>query len=109
MDLMSWSNERDNLVDVRITPWPGARLRLVFHDFHLDQRADKWAYFGYRIADNLHDRIGREYDLILTTNPTSWLKVMAFYGHFTAGDFIEKNNIAHNNADRMVLQLSFQW
>ena len=109
MDLMSWSNERDNLVDVRITPWPGSRLRFVFHDFHLDQRADKWAYFGYRVPNNRYDRIGREYDLILTANPMTWLKVMAFYGHFTAGDFVEKNHIARNNADRMVLQLCFQW
>ncbi len=109
MDLMSWSNMADNQIDIRFTPWPGCNLRLGYHDFRLDEKADKWAYFGYRIDNNQYDRIGNEYDIILTTTPTTWLNVMAFYGHFCAGDFIEKNNIAGNNADRMVLQLNFSF
>ncbi len=109
MDLMSWSNMVDNQVDFRFSPLEGYRLRIGFHDFHLDKKADKWAYFGYRIDNNRHDHIGNELDIILKCNPLKWLKVMAFYGHFWAGDFIRKNDIAHNDADRMVLQLTLNF
>ena len=107
MDLMSWTNMVDNQIDFRFTPWPGYTIRLGYHDFHLDQKADKWGYFGYRVEGNQYDHIGNEMDFILTTDPFKWLNVMAFYGHFCAGDFVEKNDIAHNNADRIVLELNF--
>ena len=109
MDLMSWSNMVDNHVDFRFTPWEGYRLRIAFHDFYLDKKADKWAYFGYRIAGNRYDHVGNELDFILKCKPVKWLNIMAFYGHFWSGDFIRKNDIAHNDADRMVIQLFFDF
>jgi hypothetical protein len=58
MDLMSWSNMVDNQVDLRFSPIEGYRIRIGFHDFHLDKKADKWAYFGYKVAENRYDHIG---------------------------------------------------
>jgi len=109
MDLMNWSNMRDTMLDVRLAPAEKVSLRLVWHDFRLDQAADKWGYFGYRVQENRYDRIGQEFDLILKVKPVQWLSVMAFYGHFRAGDFIRRNAIAENDADRAVLQLTFSW
>jgi hypothetical protein len=109
MDLMSWSNMIDNHIDIHLTPWQGYNFRVVYHDFYLDEKADKWAYFGYKVANNLYDHVGNEFDIILTCKPFSRLKVMAFYGHFRAGDFITKNDIAQNDADRMVVQLNFSF
>ena len=109
MDLMSWSNMVSNQLDLVFNVWPKYNLRITFHDFHLDEKADKWAYFGYQVADNRYDHIGNEIDFILTGTPADWLKIMLFYGHFNAGDFVTKNNISQNNADRLVLQLVFDF
>ena len=109
MDLMSWSNMVDNHVDFRFEPWVGYNLLIAFHDFHLDKKADKWAYFGYKVAGNRYDHIGNELDIILKCHPVKWLRIMAFYGHFWSGDFVRRNDIAHNDADRMVLQLFFEF
>ena len=109
MDLMSWSNMVDNQLDLQIKIWSPYFLRICYHDFHLDEKADKWAYFGYQVKDNKYDAVGNEIDFILTGSPVDWLNVMLFYGHFQAGDFITKNAIAQNNADRVVLQLIFHF
>jgi hypothetical protein len=109
MDLVSWSNMIDNQVDLYLDIWPGYRLRLCYHDFHLDKKNDKWAYFGYGIENNRYDHVGNEIDIVLTGKPYKWLDIMLFYGHFRAGNFVTKNDIAQNNADRAVLQLVFHF
>jgi hypothetical protein len=109
MDLMSWSNMVSNQLDLVFNVLPKYDFRITFHDFHLDEKADKWAYFGYQVTDNRYDHVGNEIDFILTGKPADWLKIMLFYGHFNAGDFITKNDIAQNDADRVVLQLVFDF
>ena len=109
MDLMSWSNMVDNQLDFRFNIWSSYNLRICYHDFHLDEKADKWAYFGYQVTDNRYDHVGNEIDFILTGKPVDWLDVMLFYGHFQAGDFVTKNDIAQNDSDRVVLQLVFHF
>ena len=107
MDPMSWSNMVDNQLDFNFKILPKYNLRICYHDFHLDEKEDKWAYFGYQIAGNRYDHVGNEMDFILSGKPVDWLDVTLFYGHFDAGDFITKNGIAQNNADRLVLELVF--
>jgi hypothetical protein len=109
MDLMSWSNMVDNQLDFRFNIWSEYNLRICYHDFYLDEKADKWAYFGYQVADNRYDHVGNEIDFILTGKPVDWLDFMLFYGHFDAGDFVTKNDISQDNADRIVLELVFHF
>ena len=109
MDLMSWSNMVDNQLDFYFNIWSTYKLRISYHDFHLDEKSDKWAYFGYQVEGNRYDHVGNEIDFILTGKPVDWLDVMLFYGHFQAGDFVTKNDIAQNDADRVVLQLVFNF
>jgi hypothetical protein len=99
----------DNQLDFHFTVWFDYDLRICYHDFHLDEETDKWAYFGYQVENNRYDHVGNEIDFILSGKPVDWLNVVLFYGHFQAGDFITKNDIAQNDADRVVLELVFDF
>ncbi len=106
LDLMTWSNMVDNQIDLRLRLTPKIKLRLAYHNFHLAEENDRWAYFGYRVKGNAYDHIGDEFDLVLRAKWGRHLKIQTFYTHFWPGSFVKKH-IAHNEANRFVFQIQY--
>lgn len=114
MDIMSWNNLVENLVELNLAPAQNMKLKLSYHDFSKDKAEDVWAY--YKVAGNTNSKdLGTEYDVEYKWQYNKALEFQAIYAYFNAGDAIKEAAIAtptkvqSNNAQRLFLQLDYKF
>ena len=109
LDLMSWGNMIDNQIDCYLFPKKYLSIRLALHRFYLANKQDKWVYYGYKFTNNRYNHIGDEFDIVLRYKFNKNIAFQTFYGYLFAGSFITKNDIAHNDASRWILQIKYSY
>jgi len=96
-------------MNLYLKPHPKWDLKMAYHRFYLAEKEDSWNYYKYQVPGNQYDHIGDETDFILKYKHSKSLKFLWIYAYFNAGDFITKNNIAQNDASRLMFQIQYQW
>jgi len=104
MDVTSWQNIIDHQVHFNVKPTKKLVLDVKAHFFELDKQADNWWHIGgtavnragadfYETANGgraaVDDELGQELNVTLKYKMFQNFGVVAGYGHFFAGDFIE--------------------
>jgi hypothetical protein len=109
MNLFSWMNLVDWQTGLSITPVKGVNVSLDYHWFRLAEKKDAWYYcngkkmrWDKRGASG--STLGEELDLICKYRVNTWLELMAGYGIFFPGAFVE-NTGTHENAQWFFTQL----
>lgn len=109
LDTMFWGNMIDNQINLFLNPQSKLNLKIAYHSFYLAEKEDKWTYYNYQITNNKYDHIGNEIDLVVKYKYSKSLEFQWIYAHLNAGAFISENNIANNDANRLMLQLQYKF
>ena len=96
MDLFAWKNIHNPSVSLRFTPHPKAFVQIDAHGFWFYTNEDAWyranAVATVRPLDaaarDADTFVGTELDLTVGYNPWKWLRILAGYSHFFAGDYL---------------------
>jgi hypothetical protein len=102
MDLFAWKNIHDPSLGLRVTPTKSLWLQLDGHAFWLYSTDDAWyrangvtqvrpVNAAARAADPF---AGSELDLTVGYSPLKWLKFLAGYSHFFAGQYLTDTKTA---------------
>ncbi len=104
MDVTSWQNIIDHQIHFNVKPSKKLVVDVKAHFFELDEEADNWWHIGGsgvnragadQFVDNngttqdVDDELGQEIDVTVKYKMFKNFGVVAGYGHFFAGDFIE--------------------
>jgi len=93
MDLFGWQNMHDLNFKASINPLKDIKLGASFHSFWLYAKEDSWynAYKGVQRKGNPHadNFVGNEADLICYYDFLEHWQLIATYGHFFPGGFVE--------------------
>jgi hypothetical protein len=109
MDIMSWSNLVENLVELHVDPTAQTHLKLSYHDFSLAEANDQWTYYKKsNTGGNAFTELGQEIDAELKYKYSKELEFQAIYAYFKAGDFVTQN-VSDNNAHRLFLQVHYKF
>lgn len=109
LDAMFWGNMIDNQINLYLKPHPKWDLKIAYHRFYLAEKEDKWSYYKYKVPNNQYDHIGDEFDGVLKYNYSKSLQFQCIYAYLNAGRFITENQIAQNDASRLMLQVQYQF
>jgi hypothetical protein len=109
MILFSWMNLVDYQTGLSVTPMKAMNVSLEYHWFRLAEKKDAWYYSN---GKKMHwDKQGKsgselseEFDLICKYKVTAHLELMAGFGIFFPGTFIEKTG-SYENAQWFFTQL----
>jgi len=108
MDVTSWQNIKDHQIHLNLKPTKKLVLDIKTHFFELDEESDNWWHIGGAVANragadnfvkidnngdetvsSVDDELGQELNVTLKYKMFDNFGVVAGYGHFFAGDFIE--------------------
>jgi len=108
MDVTSWQNIIDHQIHFNVKPTKKLVLDVKAHFFELDETSDNWWHIGGAVANragadnfvkidnngdetvsSVDDELGQELNVTLKYKMFDNFGVVAGYGHFFAGDFIE--------------------
>jgi hypothetical protein len=96
MDMFAWKNIHNPSVSLKFAPGPKVTVQLDGHAFWLYANEDAW-YRANAVAQvrpvNAAARdadtfVGTEVDLTVGYAPTKWLRFLAGYSHFFAGEYL---------------------
>jgi len=102
MDLFAWKNIHNPSLSFKVAPHPTVSVQLDGHAFWLYTNEDAW----YRAngvtqvrpvnvaARNADPFVGTELDLTVGYAPAKWLKFLAGYSHFFAGQYLTDTKTA---------------
>ncbi len=98
MDLVGWRNIQDIRFSMKARPTPTTGISLDYHIFRLADTGDNWYRFNgatmlTAMPGNQAASLGQELDITAFTTIKDIVKLGIGYGHFFAGEFIEKNNL----------------
>ena len=96
MDFFAWKNIHNPSASVKFAPDPKVTIQIDGHAFWLYTNEDAWyrangvtqvrpVNAAARDADTF---VGTEVDLTVGYTPTKWLKLLAGYSHFFAGQYL---------------------
>ena len=117
MDLFAWKNIHDPSLSLKLAPLKNLSVQLDGHAFWLYSTDDAW----YRANGVTQVRpvnaaaikadpfAGNELDLTIGYAPLKWLKVLAGYSHFFAGQYLTDTktaSVGDSDADFGYLQLT---
>ena len=122
MDFFAWKNIHNPSVQLKVTPyqdkthaWKNLWVQLDCHAFWLFTNEDAW-YRANGVATvrpvntaarNADRYVGSEFDLTVGYAPLKWLRLLAGYSHFFAGDYLADTATAtagRDDADFAYLQ-----
>ncbi len=106
MNLMEWSNLKDAVLLLVVSPNKNINIKIEYHCFKLADKSDKWRSYRNQTGAN-EDDLGSEIDAVLGYNVNKNIKIQTGYGHFWPGDFIIQNVPAHNRSDWYFFQSTF--
>lgn len=108
MDLFAWKNIHNPVVSLKFVPDPKVTVQVDGHAFWLYTNEDAWyranAVATVRPLNRDGDPfVGTEVDLTVGYTPVKYLRFLAGYSHFFAGDYMGP---AADDADFAYLQMS---
>ncbi len=123
MDVFAWKNLHNPAIQLKFTPYQDSlqpfkalTVQLDYHLFWLFTNEDAW-YRANAItrvrplnaaANNANRNAGSEFDLTVGYAPTKWLKFLAGYSHYFAGDYLTDTGAA-DDADFVYVQTIIQF
>jgi hypothetical protein len=118
MDMFAWKNIHNPSVQLRLTPHEKVSVQLDYHAFWLYTNEDAWyranAVAAVRPVDaaarDADKFVGTEADLTVGYNPFKWMRILAGYSHFFAGNYPEDTSVGgagSDDADFAYLQTVF--
>jgi len=112
LNLMQWSNIKDEEVFAIINPNEKTKIKLEYHKFYADEPSNKW--LSYTIPSMQNDHYGDEIDLFGTYKYSKDFNILLGIGYFMTGDYIEeavtKNDyITDDNAIGFVAQFTYNF
>ena len=113
LNLFFWANLRDAEIDLSAKPRPWSSLFLEYHHFNLDEATDAWYTTGLKPfrrdpTGSSGTTLGSELDFRLTVTPWRHVELMAGFGRFFPGGFVEKTGPAAP-ANWYFAQASYAW
>lgn len=113
LNLFFWANLRDAEIDLSAKPRRWSSLFLEYHHFALDEAADAWYTTGLKPfrrdpTGKSGTTLGCELDSRLTVTPWPHVELMAGFGRFLPGGFVEKTGPAAP-ANWYFAQASYAW
>ncbi len=112
MDLMQWSNLRDEELFIVVKPDEQLEIKGEYHRFLADEKGDKW--LSYKIASMTEDHYGDEIDIVTSyTLNRSW-GLQAGVGCFMPGRYVREastrvSDITDNTAWSAFLQITYSF
>jgi len=111
LNLMQWSNIKDQEIFAIYSPNDKTKIKLEYHKFYADEPSNKW--LSYKIPDMQHDHYGDEIDLFGTYQYSKDFNILLGIGYFKPGSYIEeaatKNEyITDDNAIGFVAQFTYE-
>jgi len=93
-NLFFWANLHDAEVDFSVKPWHGLAFYVEYHHFMLDQAKDAWYTTGLKAfrrdpTGRSGTTLGDELDVRVAWTLWNHLELMAGYGRFFPGAFVE--------------------
>lgn len=112
-NLFFWANLHDAEVDLSFQPWHGLALHVEHHHFRLDQATDAWYTTGLKAyrrdpAGRSGTNLGDELDARVVCTLWNHLELMAGYGRFFPGTFVERTGAAAP-ANWYFAQAAYSW
>ena len=103
MDLFGWRNMQDLRFGMKAKPLPKTGFSVDCHIFRLANKGDNWYRFNGAVMlnslpGNQAASIGQELDVTAYTTIKDVVKLSIGWGHFFAGEFVQKNNIGGGNS-----------
>jgi hypothetical protein len=93
MDLFAWKNIHNPSVSLKLAPHEKVTVQFDMHAFWLYTNEDAW-YRANAVATvrslnrDANTFVGSEFDLTIAWNPVPYLRLLAGYSHFFAGDYL---------------------
>ena len=117
MDFFTWKNMHELQFNYNISPKKEIKLRTMIHCFWLATSKDAWYDFTGKvirkatIGQDISNYVGTEWDFLYVHKLNKYFKLLAFYGHFFAGDYIRDTATSKKakDADYGYLELRFNW
>lgn len=112
LNLMQWSNLKDQEVFAIYQPNQKTKIKAEYHKFYADEPSNKW--LSYEIASMQNDHYGDELDIIGTYDYSKDISYLLGAGYFISGDYIKeassKNvNITDDNAVGVFVQMNYKF
>jgi hypothetical protein len=113
MDLFAWKNIHNPAVSLKFAPDPKVTVQLDGHAFWLYTNEDAW-YRANAVATvrplntAANPFVGTEFDLTIGYTPVKYLRLLAGYSHFFAGNYVTDTagGAASDDADFGYLQMT---
>jgi len=127
MDITSWQNIKDHQIHFNVKPTKKLVVDIKAHFFELDEEADNWWHIGGTSVNaagadqfddgtvagtslqSTDDELGQEIDVTLKYKLFQNFGVVAGYGHFFTGDFIEDVTTTDRGVDWFYLQTTVKF
>lgn len=94
MNLMAWNNLQDAQFNLEFKPLKKLKFKAEFHKFWLADDKDGWPLNAKVYRDKTGrsgNELGTEFDIVgKYITPLEGLEIQFGYGHFRAGEFVEK-------------------
>jgi hypothetical protein len=118
MDLFAWKNIHNPSVSLKLAPHEKVSVQIDGHAFWLYTNEDSWyranAVATVRPLDaaarDADKFVGTEVDLTVGYNPLRYLRILAGYSHFFAGNYIDDTSVGtagNDDADFAYVQTVF--
>jgi hypothetical protein len=113
LNLFFWANLRDAEIDLSAKPRKWSSLFLEYHHFALDEATDAWYTtalkpFRRDPTGESGTTLGSELDFRVTATPWTHVELMAGFGRFFPGGFVERTGPAAP-ANWYFAQTSYTW
>jgi hypothetical protein len=113
LNLFFWANLYDSEIDVRLWPYRNIEINLEYHHFALAEAKDAWYSTGLQvqrrdISGQSGRALGDEIDLRVSWTVRKHLEIMAGYGRFFPGPFVDRTGPSAA-ANWYGLQTTYTW
>ena len=114
MNVVSWKNLEDYVVNSSVQPLPAVKLGLDYHYFRLADARDAW----YWVSGKPERRdptgaagqdLGHELDLIVRRQFNNELEFLIGYARFFAGSYVRRTGGGASGANWAFAQLTYAW
>jgi hypothetical protein len=112
MNVVSWKNLEDYVLNVSVHPTKSLKLGVDYHYFRLSQSRDAWYWVNGKPerrdpSGGAGQELGHEVDVIIRWQANKELELIAGYTRFFAGDFLRNTPGNDQDANWAFLQLTY--